>query len=397
MQRLTNKNSALVPSVETLAPGQIGGIIMLPALADLDLPPSGWFDSEAWQEVNFTEPYYTFSPQILGYTQAGERSYTLLMPGQPLSTFPTTHPLIKISSSLTGQVGVIPWLKIPYWGIDPGVPGSPISLFLGDGDTFGLKAMVWSAKVQRVFLQTVITPGPSRTDSQRTVELNHRGNDIDATQTKKFDGLTLLTFPLILQPGRNDFHFTILDKPTVSTLANGDTRPLLARLRQEITIASLADLNQAGPNSTPLLLVNTSLSNKVGILEMQTPPWGIENSENKSWLWLGHGEAEGIEGMLWSEEKQQVRVTFKVSPGPARSDNQRTLQLTLINTAGTQTTQQRFEQPSTLSFTTTLQPGRNSFYFSALDEPTILQQPNGDKRPLLVLLQSITMTDLSSQ
>jgi hypothetical protein len=50
-----------------------------------------------------------------------------------------------------------------------------------------------------------------------------------------------------------------------------------------------------------------------------------------------------------------------------------------------------FDVLTTLNFEVELQPGRNDFNFYMLDRATILQQPNGDTRLLLVLLHHITI------
>jgi hypothetical protein len=91
------------------------------------------------------------------------------------------------------------------------------------------------------------------------------------------------------------------------------------------------------------------------------------------------------------EKKQGIRATFKVEPGPARPDRIRTVELNLTNAAGTQTARQQFDQLTTLTFIGELQPGPNEFSFIVLDKPTIAQQPDGETRPLLVLLRHITI------
>jgi hypothetical protein len=58
-------------------------------------------------------------------------------------------------------------------------------------------------------------------------------------QKETFDELVVLAFPVQLQPGRNDFHFTVLDEATIPV--HGDPRPLLVFLRH-ITVKSSSGL-----------------------------------------------------------------------------------------------------------------------------------------------------------
>jgi hypothetical protein len=156
--------------------------------------------------------------------------------------------------------------------------------------------------------------------------------------------------------------------------------------------SSIAALRQVGPMDNPLVIVDSALVGVVGIApDLQIPSWGIEIYDNNSLLWLGYGQAEGIAGTLWATQKQTVQATFKVEPGPARPDPQRTVELSLTNATGTQAAHQTFDRPTTLTFTGELQPGRNDFNFKVLDEPTILEQPNGETRPILVLLHQVTI------
>ncbi|RMG93296.1 MAG: hypothetical protein D6706_15545, partial [Chloroflexi bacterium] len=123
-------------------------------------------------------------------------------------------------------------------------------------------------------------------------------------------------------------------------------------------------------------------------------PWGIE--ANGSLIWLGYGEAEGFAVTLWGTERQAIQVVFNVEPGPARLDQQRTTEFILQNKAGVQKARQQFDRATQLTFVGELQPGPNDFQLIVLDEPTVLKQPNGDTRPLLVLLRHITIKPLAA-
>jgi hypothetical protein len=152
----------------------------------------------------------------------------------------------------------------------------------------------------------------------------------------------------------------------------------------------------AFPPDYPLATIDASLKGKVGIGLVKTARWGIEN-QGQGLLWLGHGEEEGLEIKLWTAQKQAVQAIFQVQPGPARADKQRTVEVTLQNLAGTQQDRRQFDQATELTFTAKLQPGWNDVRIAVLDEATIFRQPNGDIRPLLVLLRHITVRPLSTK
>jgi SAM-dependent methyltransferase len=155
--------------------------------------------------------------------------------------------------------------------------------------------------------------------------------------------------------------------------------------------------SQAGPTDYPLITSDSSLAGAVGIdSQLQTPRWGIEVYEGHGLLWLGHGAAQGLQGVLRSVEKRLVQVTFEVEPGPAREDSQRTVEVAIENETGIQTVHWQFDQATTLTFVAELQPGRNDFSIKVLEEATILKQPNGDTRPLLLLLRHVTLAPLSN-
>ena len=173
----------------------------------------------------------------------------------------------------------------------------------------------------------------------------------------------------------------------------------------EAIAAYLAD--EAGFNLTETNINETEASNRLITFDLVVAetvrlegqldtPWPIEGAENQqgacadnNFLWLGHGDQYGVSGVIWSTTRQLIRAAFEVAPGPAREDNQRTIELSLMNELGAKTEQRQFDRATVLVFESDLQPGPNRFKLKVLDEPTVLQQPNGDTRPLLVLLRQI--------
>lgn len=304
---------------------------------------------------------------------------------------PENCPLVTVDPLLKGTIGIDPQLQTPPWPIEVYDDGS--LLWLGDGDQRGIEGTLWSAEKQIVYLTFDVAPGPAREDSLRTVELTVENEAGIKTERQQFNQPTTLTFAVALQPGRNEFSFKSLDKATILTQPNGDTRPLLVRLRH-ITVVSLLDRSQAGPENYPLVTVDPSLAEAVGIDPHLKTPWPIEVYEEHSlsFLWLGHGEAEGVAGTLWSDVARPVVLAFEVSPGPSREDQQRTVQLVLQSNNQVAAHKETFEELVVLAFPVQLQVGRNDFRFTVLDEATT--PVHGDTRPLLVSLHHITVKPL---
>jgi len=299
--------------------------------------------------------------------------------------------VLVIDEGLAGAVGV-GGLTPPWWEEHPGE-----FIWLGQGDNQGVRAELWSDQELMVELAFDVAPGPGRPDALRTVDLTLENESGVQRERQRFDRTTTVSFVVQLQPGRNEFTFGCLDEATVLEQPNGDTRPLLVRI-DAIRVTSLFNRGQAGPADSPLVTLDPALRGVVGILShLETPPWDVEVYDDGSLLWLGQGDEQGIRAVLWSDRELMVELAFDVAPGPGRRDALRTVHLTLENDAGVQRQDQTLDTSTTLRFAMQLQPGRNDFTFGCLDEATVLEQANGDTRPLLVLLRQVRIEPLVSE
>jgi hypothetical protein len=77
-----------------------------------------------------------------------------------------------------------------------------------------------------------INPGPSRKDQHRTVNLQVTNRCGERSEIQQFDQSTISKFNIVLQPGDNQFVFTVLNKADVLKLPNGDTRICLVKVRK---------------------------------------------------------------------------------------------------------------------------------------------------------------------
>lgn len=137
---------------------------------------------------------------------------------------PAEDSLIFVSPSLKGRVGVDPLVKTP-WPVEQGF------LWVGYGKAEGLEGGLWAGEPRNVTLRFDVSPGPSRGDQPRTIQLSGRVDGQIVTTQRVFTGSTSLVFNVPLRLGLNTFTFEALDKPTVPA-QEGDTRNLIVGLHR---------------------------------------------------------------------------------------------------------------------------------------------------------------------
>ncbi len=151
------------------------------------------------------------------------------------------------------------------------------------------------------------------------------------------------------------------------------------------------------PPGAPIVALSPSLEGHLRVDRLDSP-WAVESIGGPSVpcfgrkiLWLGHGEALGVTATLQSTLRQEARVEIDVSPGPSRHDHRRTLAVTVEGPAGLTTEHHRIDRPTSLRFAVELQPGMTRLRLWVEEKPTVLEQPNGDLRPLMVQLRQIRL------
>lgn len=280
-------------------------------------------------------------------------------------------------------------------------------LWLGQGTGAGFTGTIWAAQAQEVEFRYEIEPTANTETDQRTVSFElFNTNGIQVGQ-RQFNGATQLVFRGTLTPGPNQFQLTLLDTPSSLAPVPDSPYPPLGLIRNfRITMPdkvgpqslSLLPPMQAGPLHAPLITLDESLSEILSVSPIIQIPltWGIEFSAIESWLWLGHGETEGVGFTLNSQSPapQKVRLEFRVLRGPANESNQRTLQLAIENTKGTNVEHLQFTEDlykeTTISYDADLVSGTNKINLKVLEEATVSLLPQ-DPRPLLVRLLHITV------
>lgn len=154
-----------------------------------------------------------------------------------------------------------------------------------------------------------------------------------------------------------------------------------------------------------LMTIAPGLVGQVGILELKSSSWEIETVSANGLLWLGEGDMQGLRGFLWSEKERTVLLVIEASPGPSKVSPDRTLTFKFFRrqsynflVEGRRIEQYHFIGPADsllnrLVIPLELQYGLNEFRLSSADLATIQKLPNGDTRPLLILIQKMTLEE----
>ncbi len=138
---------------------------------------------------------------------------------------PLERPLISVS----GGLRINPVVDAPFWGVEAYNGDSYVWLGPQSADDGSLRFEVWSAAAQTVTMQIVITPGPSREDTVRTLLLTVVGENTDYQDSITVEEPQHLNVELPLFAGYNTITLAIAEEATVAA-PNGDPRPLLARI-----------------------------------------------------------------------------------------------------------------------------------------------------------------------
>jgi hypothetical protein len=161
-------------------------------------------------------------------------------------------------------------------------------------------------------------------------------------------------------------------------------------------------LLRSAVDSRNLVRIAPELVGKLGILGLvPTIEWPIEQIDGQGFYWIGEGTYQGLKGYLWSDQAREVSFSLLASPGPARADPNRTLILNLewlegygSIPEGKVEISRSFSGPVRLVYRLKLQRGLNEFQLQSPDLANILEQPNGDRRPILIKIENLLVRPL---
>ncbi len=145
-----------------------------------------------------------------------------------------------------------------------------------------------------------------------------------------------------------------------------------------------------------LLEIDQALVGIVGLTELFSTDWGVEQYEGDGFMWLGENLNQGLRGFLWSEIEMPVELIFYLEPGPSREDTKRSFRVASYRYGsygpireGAFVKEFQIDRPMRYEMVVDLQKGLNEFRIFDLDRATIPILPNGDTRPLLARLNQI--------
>jgi len=340
-----------------------------------------WIDDvSGWYLFSYSDSNFSEAPKFISEKLLGQRDEDCL---------------VEVDSTLVGKIGLTE-LYTADWGVEN--DGISSLKWLGEGLNQGLSGFLWSNKNIPVIINFHLQAGPSREDLERNLSVYYYKHDSYGSISEgrighdiRISGAEIYSLVANLTKGLNEFRIYDLDTATIPELPNGDTRPLL-------TLITHIDIKpfDVGAN---LIEVNDQLRDRIEVLEDYSFDWGLEYFEEKPFLWMGEGMEQGFKAYIWAEEEMSIRTVFHLVPGPSREDTTRNVQITngrygFYKDSEPLSKNIQFNSPIQYEMIFKLERGLNFINLEALDEATIEQLPNGDTRPLLVLLQGVEINPI---
>lgn len=152
-----------------------------------------------------------------------------------------------------------------------------------------------------------------------------------------------------------------------------------------------------------LVFLDPELAKRVGILAATSGNWGVEPYDGHGIIWIGEKTKQGLQIYIWAEEATNVKFTFQLSTGGGLPTPERNLVFShwrvspyLENPTRVSSQPYQMHAKGPAAFTTQLQAGLNKIILYCQDEATIRSQPNGDQRPLLVLVNRVDVNEIEA-
>jgi hypothetical protein len=163
---------------------------------------------------------------------------------------------------------------------------------------------------------------------------------------------------------------------------------LFQRGSADVRAPDAASRTHQYPVTAPLITVDPRFAQRLTIdPALVRLPWPIEHSSDTvSFLWIGSGAAEGLDVILWAAADLEVNVRIDAVPGPSRAAPERTLALR-VN--GQSADRRSLLAEGTVQFSASLRKGRNPVELWVDEDPSILRQPNGDRRHLMAMIRAM--------
>jgi hypothetical protein len=222
-----SKNNTAFKYPDTMGPHDVGAILIMDkGMPSFDPQPlNAWLGRTNWRQFVFTEPYYTWAWSSGYPRQVGTVTQRVLI------SWSGSVPLLSIGPPLSQAVTAAPLLDTPIWGTEPESSGTGSLVWIGQGDAESVATVLSVDSALTVELVCNIQPGPSLPGGHRKVELAIENRAGSATMKRTFDGGEW-RFRVPLEAGANRLRLRVMDSPTITVQPNGDSRRLMALLRQ---------------------------------------------------------------------------------------------------------------------------------------------------------------------
>lgn len=140
----------------------------------------------------------------------------------------------------------------------------------------------------------------------------------------------------------------------------------------------------------PVIKVDAALMQHVRFRgQPRLGPW----TEATDRFWIGSRGDEGFALDLLADRPAALTIAFDVAAGPSRRESERSVRFAV--SAGTNTTSHiaRFSGRGTLHFQAAIPRGASRLSFGSLDEADVPVLPNGDRRPLLIGCDRVSLVE----
>jgi hypothetical protein len=229
--------------------------------------------------------------------------------------------------------------------------------WMGQGDT---TLEVFIRKSGVLHLEGIFQPGPSVPDRrERTILVST--NTGYHNQFTLIDGDRSISFPVVA--GRVTVTLRPLDQPTLTTLANGDRRPLILGVRGLTAV----------------------LDDRVAVLEQLHNAYGVGQLNGQPFFWMG---TTPTELRVYTIRAGTLVLRARFMPGPS-------LPKATVHRLQVESDAGHYAQVSieggNQQITVPVQPGITTIRLTALDTPTVLKLANGDTRVLLLGVKGLTI------
>ena len=227
--------------------------------------------------------------------------------------------------------------------------------------------------------------------SRKIVQLDPHADRIDVDQARSLKADFLLIDPM---------KRTFLQQPAGLEFSGEADGWLLFKILPQGTVSSSVIPDFSGmTDAKQLVFLNPGFANRVGVIQATSNNWGVESYQGHGVFWIGEKSGQGLQIYLWSEEMTRVNFTFQLSAGSGLPDPLRQMSfshwfvepyLEVPHLVSSQPYELNGEAQAT--FTAELQPGLNKIVLYCNNEATVRSQPNGDQRPLLVLVNRVDVS-----